>query len=145
MRLDNVFDISGSGMKAQMLRLEVTGSNIANVNVTRTPEGGPYRRCEVVFETVPVRSGFESALAAAGRDPGAGVAVSRVFEDSAPFLRKYDPEHPDAGPDGYVLFPNVNIVAEMVNMQEAARSYEANVSVILAAKNMIAKTFEIGR
>ncbi len=145
MSMDTVFDVSGSGMKAQMLRMEVVSSNIANVNVTRTPEGGPYRRMDVVFETVPVKSSFESALQASGGNPVSGVAVNKVFEDSSPFLRKYDPEHPDAGPDGYVLYPNVNIVAEMVNLQEASRSYEANISALLAFKNMIAKTFEIGR
>jgi flagellar basal-body rod protein FlgC len=73
------------------------------------------------------------------------VEVTKVVEDPSPFKRKFDPGHPDAGPDGYVLFPNVEVVSEIVDIQEAARAYEANVSVIVAIKNMIAKTFEIGR
>jgi flagellar basal-body rod protein FlgC len=145
MRLDELFNVSGAGMKAQMMRMEVVSANIANVNATRTPEGGPYRRRDVVFESAPVGGGFADALANQGGAPLQGVAVSKVTEDPSPFLRKYEPEHPDAGPDGYVLYPNVNIVSEMVNLQEASRSYEANLSVILSIKNMIAKTFEIGR
>jgi flagellar basal-body rod protein FlgC len=132
-------------MKAQMLRMEVHSSNIANINATRTPEGGPYRRKDVVFESKLMNS-FDDALTTAADDQTAvGVEVTRVVEDSSPFLRKYDPGHPDAGPEGYVLMPNVNVVSEIVNIQEAARSYEANVQIIVAIKNMIAKTFEIGR
>lgn len=147
MRLDKVFDISGSGLKAQMMRMEVLSSNIANINVTRTPEGGPYRRRDVVFKEVPLSNNFNEVLSATmnAEKVASGVEVSRVVEDKSPFLRKYEPNHPDAGPDGYVLYPNVNIISEMVNLQEAARSYEANMSVILTIKNMIAKTFEIGR
>jgi len=147
MRLDKVFDISGSGLKAQMMRMEVLSSNIANINVTRTPEGGPYRRRDVVFKEVPLSNDFNEVLSSAmdSQKTASGVEVSRVVEDKSPFLKKYEPNHPDAGPDGYVLYPNINIISEMVNLQEAARSYEANMSVILTIKNMIAKTFEIGR
>ena len=146
MGLDSVFDINGSAMKAQLLRMEVHSSNIANINATRTPEGGPYRRREVVFESTPVKS-FENELSAASGlgQTAVGVEVTKVVEDPSPFLKKFDPNHPDAGPDGFVLLPNVNVVSEMVNIQESARSYEANISVIVAIKNMIAKTFEIGR
>jgi flagellar basal-body rod protein FlgC len=147
MSLEKILDINASGMKAQMLRMEVLGSNIANINATRTPEGGPYRRKDVVFESTPVGESFEDALNAAAGNSGTqiGVQVTKVLDDPSPFKKKYDPTHPDAGPDGYVLFPNVDVVSEMVNVQEAARSYEANIAVILAVKNMIAKTFEIGR
>lgn len=147
MSLEKILDINASGMKAQMLRMEVLGSNIANINATRTPEGGPYRRKDVVFEFTLVGESFVDALnAAAGNtNTQVGVQVSKVVDDPSPFKKKYDPTHPDAGPDGYVLFPNVDVVSEMVNVQEAARSYEANIAVILAVKNMIAKTFEIGR
>jgi flagellar basal-body rod protein FlgC len=145
MGLGSIFKINGSAMKAQMLRMEVHSSNIANINATRTPEGGPYRRKDVVFESKLMNS-FDDALTTAADDQTAvGVEVTRVVEDSSPFLRKYDPGHPDAGPEGYVLMPNVNVVSEIVNIQEAARSYEANVQIIVAIKNMIAKTFEIGR
>lgn len=147
MRLDKVFDISGSGLKAQMMRMEVLSSNIANINVTRTPEGGPYRRRDVVFKEVPLSNDFNEVLSStmSSQKTASGVEVSKVIEDKSPFLKKYEPNHPDAGPDGYVLYPNINIISEMVNLQEAARSYEANMSVILTIKNMIAKTFEIGR
>ncbi len=147
MSLESVFNISGSALKAQMLRLEVHSSNIANINATRTPEGGPYRRREVVFESKPLNENFEEALRNASGEGniGAGVEVVQVVEDPSPFLKKFDPDHPDAGPDGFVEYPNVNIVSEMVDVQEASRSYEANVSVITVVKNMIAKTFEIGR
>ncbi len=143
MGIDALFDISGSGLKAQMMRMEVLSANLANVNATRTPEGGPYRRRDVVFQAVPTGGSFESALQASGAPQR--VEVSAVVEDRSPFLRKYEPQHPDAGADGFVLYPNVNVVTEMVNLQEASRSYEANLAVVLAVKNMVAKTFEIGR
>ena len=145
MSLQSVLKVNGSGMKAQMMRLEVLSSNIANINATRTPEGGPYRRREVVLEAKPMGGSFEDALQAAHESTSTGVEVTKVVEDQSPFKKKFDPGHPDAGPDGFVLLPNVDVVSEMVNVQEAARSYEANISVILAVKNMIAKTFEIGR
>lgn len=146
MKLSEVFSVNGSAMQAQMLRMEVIGANVANVNTTRTPEGGPYRRREVVFETVNQNpEGFAGALGRASEAVGVGVRVSKVIEDSSPFLLRFDPQHPDAAEDGYVRFPNVNVVAEMVNLVEASRSYDANISVIQATKNMIAKTFEIGR
>jgi flagellar basal-body rod protein FlgC len=147
MGLDSVFQINGSAMTAQMLRMEVHSSNLANVNATRTPEGGPYRRKEVVFEAIPVGN-FEDELLAASFDSqmtAVGVEVTKVVEDPSPFRRRYEPGHPDAGPDGYVLMPNVDVVSEMVNIQEAARAYEANIAVIVAIKNMIGKTFDIGR
>ena len=146
MRLDTVFKISGSAMKAQMMRIEVLSSNIANVNVTRTPEGGPYRRKEVLFEASPVGGeNFADMLKSASDASAVGVKVTEVMEDPSLFKRKYDPNHPDAGPDGYVLYPNVNIISEIVNVSEASRAYEANISVLLSTKNMIAKTFELGR
>lgn len=146
MDLSDVFSVNGSALKAQMLRMEVIGANVANVNTTRTPEGGPYRRREVVFETIPEGADdFSATLGRASESVGGGVRVSKVIEDSSPFLLRFDPQHPDAGQDGYVRYPNVNVVAEMVNLVEASRSYEANISVISATKNMIAKTFEIGR
>ncbi len=145
MRLDNIFDINGSALKAQMMRIEVLSSNIANVNVTRTPEGGPYRRKDVIFKSTPFQSSFDQAMEMGKENSKVGVSVSKVIEDQSPFLLKYEPNHPDAGADGYVKMPNINIVSEMVNIQEASKSYEANISVIAVAKNMIAKTLEIGR
>ncbi len=145
MRLDNVFDVNGSAMKAQMMRLEVLSSNIANVNVTRTPEGGPYRRKDVIFQSTPFQKSLNNAMEMGKETSTVGVSVTKVIEDQSPFLLKYDPKHPDAGADGYVKMPNINVVSEMVNIQEASKSYEANISVIVTAKNMISKTFEIGR
>jgi len=145
MRLDNIFSINGSALKAQMMRLEVLSSNIANVNVTRTPEGGPYRRRDVIFQSTPFQKSLNQAMEMGKESSAVGVSVTKVIEDQSPFLLKYDPKHPDAGSDGYVKLPNINIVSEMVNIQEASKSYEANISVILTAKNMISKTFEIGR
>ncbi len=145
MRLDNVFDVNGSAMKAQMMRLEVLSSNIANVNVTRTPEGGPYRRKDVIFQSTPFQKSLNNAMEMGNETSTVGVSVTKVIEDQSPFLLKYDPKHPDAGADGYVKMPNINVVSEMVNIQEASKSYEANISVIVTAKNMISKTFEIGR
>jgi len=145
MGLGAVFDINGSAMSAQSLRMEVISSNIANINSTRTPEGGPYRRKDVVFEAKPVGKKFEDVLASATMNTAIGVEATKVVEDPSPFKKKYDPSHPDAGPDGYVLFPNVDVVSEMVNIQEAARAYEANIAVIVSTRTMLSKTFEIGR
>ena len=145
MGLETVLNINGSALKAQMLRIEVIGSNIANINSTRTPEGGPYRRKDVLFQTINVGNSFENEMNSAIDKTAQGVEVTSVVEDPSPFRKKFDPGHPDAGEDGYVNFPNVNVVAEMVNVQEAARAYEANVAVITSIKSMISKTFEIGR
>ncbi|MCP4155403.1 MAG: flagellar basal body rod protein FlgC [bacterium] len=145
MSLDSVFTINGSALKAQMMRMEVIGSNIANINSTRTPEGGPYRRKDVVFRTMPTENTFADELSAASTPAARGVEVTAVIEDQTPFKQKFDPGHPDAGPDGYVKLPNVNVVSEMVNIQESARAYEANVAMIVNIKAMISKTFEIGK
>jgi len=95
--------------------------------------------------TETFQEALTSASLTADSQTAVGCEVVSVVEDPSPFLKKFDPNHPDAGPDGYVQFPNINVVSEMVDIQEASRAYEANISVILAIKNMIAKTFEIGR
>jgi len=145
MGLGSVFEINGSAMTAQSLRLEVLSSNIANINSTRTPEGGPYRRRDVVFQAKPVGEKFDEVLASAAGNTAAGVEVVKVVEDPSPFIEKFEPGHPDAGPDGYVKYPNVDVVSEMVNVQEAARAYEANIAVIVSIRSMLAKTFDIGK
>ena len=128
--------VSASGMTAERLRMDVVADNLANVNTTRTPGGGPFRRRRVVFEERPEGSaGFSSALrrAAAGTNFGLnGVAVARVEEDPSPPRRVYDPGHPDAQPDGYVEMPNIATVTEMVDMMSATRAYEANVALIMS-------------
>ncbi len=133
------FAISAQALTSQRIRLNVIASNLANINTTRTPEGTPYRRRDVVFSAHP----FESALSVAGRSTLTGVRVVEVVEDARPFRLVYEPSHPDADENGYVMYPNVNPLEEMVNMMTAVRSYEANISVLKATKTMISKALEI--
>ena len=138
-------DVSASALTAQRLRMDVISENIANVDTTRTPAGGPYQRKVTIFEERPPQR-FADILGTALSEPyGRGVRVSAVTTDTTPGTRVYEPGHPDAGPDGYVNKPNVNVVVEMVNMIDSTRSYEANVTTIGATKAMIAKTLEISR
>ena len=142
MGMFDMLDISASGMTAQRLRLDVISNNIANVNTTRTNEGGPYQRERVVFQEIRDRKSFSDYLRESKR---AGVRVVSIQKDDAPFKTVYDPTHPDADAEGYVRLPNVNIVTEMVDMISALRSYEANVTAINAAKSMMSKALEICR
>ena len=136
MYLFRSFDISASGLSAQRLRMETIANNLANVNTTRTAAGGPYRRQMPVFAArEPVRGGWGAG----------GVRVLGIVEDDDPPRLVYDPGHPDAGEDGYVRFPNVNVVTEMVDMISASRAYEANVAALSAARAMAASALEIGR
>jgi flagellar basal-body rod protein FlgC len=140
------FRISGSGMSAQRQRINSISSNIANINTTRTPEGGPYRRKDVVFEAMPDGKTFGDIVGAG--DPAADYArvqVSDVVSDKKAPLMKYDPSHPDANDDGYVAYPNVNLMEEMTNLIQASRSYEANVQAVQATKDMALSALEIGR
>ncbi|MEA4883642.1 MAG: flagellar basal body rod protein FlgC [Clostridia bacterium] len=130
MSLMSSFRISASGMAAERLRLDVISSNLANINTTRTAEGGPYRRLMVQFEAAP---------------GSAGVRAVNVAQDESPLPLVYEPEHPDANSEGYVEMPNVNAVSEMVDMITATRAYEANVAAYNAAKTMAAKALEIGK
>src|ERR1051325_8371224 len=126
MSIPTIFNLASQGMTAQRERLEATASNLANANTTRTPEGGPYRRRDVVFETIQV----ESPLA---RDEeGEATAGGRASVIAAPrndVVLRYMPGHPDANADGYVAFPNVDPIEETVNMLSASRSFEANATV----------------
>jgi len=138
--------ISASGMTVQRLRMDVIAQNVANMNTTRTADGGPYRRRLVAvqenIESIP----FSQHLARS-RDAfrGKGVKATAIVEDPTPFKRVYDPGHPDADEEGYVLMPNVDTLKEMVDMISATRSYEANVTAFNAAKSMAVKGLEIGR
>lgn len=143
MDIEQAFSISASALDAQRARLNVISSNLANVESTQTPEGGPYRRKDVVFVAAPTGS-FEEALQLK-LEGTQGVSVSSVIQDSRPFKRVYEPQHPNADPDGYVLYPNVNAMEEMVNMISALRSYEANVTALNATKSMAMKALDIGR
>ncbi|MFZ3230889.1 MAG: flagellar basal body rod protein FlgC [Pseudobdellovibrio sp.] len=138
--------ISGSGMAAQRARMNTISSNIANINTTKTNEGGPYRRKDVVFESVSDTQSFGEIMGAT--DPKSDfqrVQVSDVVYDKKAPILKYDPSHPDADADGNVAYPNVNLMEEMTNMIQASRSYEANVQAIQATKDMALSALEIGR
>lgn len=138
----DVFSVSASGMEAQRIRMNIIASNLANVDTTRTPQGGPYRRRDVVFTT---DGDNFSRLLARGMDGSlSGVRVVGVVEDKRPLKPVYDPGHPDADESGYVSYPNVNVVEEMVNMLSAVRSYEANVTAFKASRDMILRALEIG-
>ena len=139
----SAMDISASALTAERTRMNLISSNLANVNSTRTPEGGPYRRKDAVFSAAPAPGSFGAAL---GRAEGARrVEVSRISEDQSPPRLQYEPTHPDADAAGYVAYPNVNVVEEMADMISASRSYEANVTAAQAAKAMALKTLDLGR
>ena len=138
--------ISSSGMTAQRARLNAISSNIANINTTQTPEGGPYRRKDVVFEAMPDARNFGEILTSTNpKSNMQRVQVTDVVSDLKAPLMKYDPDHPDANPEGYVAFPNINLMEEMTNMIQATRAYEANVSALQASKDMAMSALELGR
>jgi flagellar basal-body rod protein FlgC len=137
--------VSSSGMSAQRMRMNAISSNIANVNTTRTPEGGAYRRKETVFEAMPQQRTFGEILAGRVDEDIDRVQVSDIRPDRKGPIMKYDPSSPDANEDGYVAYPNINIMEEMVDMIQASRSYEANVSAMNTSKNMALSALEIGR
>jgi flagellar basal-body rod protein FlgC len=140
------FRVSSSGMTAQRMRMNTISSNIANINTTRTPEGGPYRRKDVVFESMPEVKNFGEILGVnSPKQDIQRVQVTDVLSDMKAPLMKYEPDHPDANADGYVAYPNINLMEEMTNMIQATRSYEANVSSMQAAKDMALSALEIGR
>ena len=135
--MDSSFKISASALAAQRIRMNTISSNMANVHTTRTEEGGPYRRKDVVFQSAPVEPQAAGELQ--------GVEVAGIVEDRTPPKMVYDPGHPDADEDGNVALPNVNVIEEMVNMMMAMRAYEANVTTFNISKRMFLKTLEIGR
>lgn len=139
MGLFDAIHVSGSGLSAERLRMDVTAENLANASTTRGPDGGPYRRKSVVLEQQG-GGGFGAALAQAR-----GVQVGGIVEDPAPPRRMYDPGHPDADADGYVAMANVNPVTEMVDLITASRAYEANVTAMQTAKTIFSKTLEVLR
>lgn len=147
MSITRSFEISASGLTAERVRMDVISSNLANVNATRTPEGTPYRRRQVVFESSDAPQRFASLLQTAGRAGGAGgVRVAAIEPDFSDFKRVYNPGHPDADPaTGYVLMPNIEPVIEMVDLMTATRAYEANINALNSAKQMQQKALEIGR
>ncbi|WP_433972948.1 flagellar basal body rod protein FlgC [Tunturiibacter lichenicola] len=171
MNIFGVMDVSGSALKAERVRAEVVASNMANAETTRTPEGGPYQRHHVVFEaqgggtfqdsmTNQINSGtgqnfgfnnvfaggmgtgMSNGLTVASPTPG-GVEVTSVIADASKPLQRYDPQHPDAGPDGFVAYPDINPLTEMVDLMGATRSYGMNASAITAEKGMFNSSLDL--
>jgi flagellar basal-body rod protein FlgC len=132
--------VSGAGLSVERTRVNVATSNLANAETTRTPEGGPYRRLDPVVESVPFPE-----LAPGSPDAPASVAVARVVADPTPGRRVYSPGHPDADADGFVTFPNVNPIHEVVNLMSASRAYEANATAVETLKGMALRGLDISR
>lgn len=143
MHLFGSFAISASGLTAERLRLDLIANNLANVNTTRTTRGGPYKRQVPVF--LERLQGEKDALTNRFRLQKAGVEVNFIWEDPEPPRLVYDPSHPDANEGGYVAYPNINVVNEMIDLITASRAYEANLTTLEAAKNMAQRALEIGR
>ncbi len=146
MSMFSSFNINASGMTAQRYRMDVISENVANANTTRTADGTPYRRKMVYFEEKP--SDFSTCLhnATGQYTGGQGVKVTGVYEDTKTEMKMvYDPSHPDANEDGYVYYPNVDIVTEMTNMIDASRAYEANATAFSASKSMALQGLQIGQ
>jgi len=144
MNLLGVLEISGSALTAERQRAEVLASNLANAQTTRTAKGGPYQRQMVVFGAREAGQGrFAGVLSDFTDRYAQGVAVKRVVPDPTPPVQRYEPEHPDADSQGYVAYPAINPIEEMVNLMGAARSYELNVAAVQATKNMISESLEI--
>lgn len=146
MGLFQAFNISASGMTAQRFRTDVIAENVANVNTTSKADGTPYRRKIVIFETRPTTSFSKVLQGTREAAIGNGVRVSSVVEDyESDFIMEYDPANPDADENGYVSYPNVNIVTEMTNLIDASRAYEANVTAFDATKAMAQAGLQIGK
>ena len=133
---------SAAAMNAERIRMEIASQNIANARVTKTEKGEPYRRQQVVFEAVLQES---QSNRYGSQNPLQTVQVSRIEEDKAPFKRIHAPQHPDASPDGYVLYPNVDVYREMVDLMMASRAYEANVAAMKFSRNLANEALSIGK
>ena len=158
MNLFGVMDISASALQAERVRAEVVAANMANAETTRTADGGPYRRQQIVFQQAG-GDGFADSLLASSPSspistlasgsslraatPTGGVQVAGVIADQAPPLERYDPTHPDADANGYVAYPDINPLTEMVDLMGATRSYGLNATAVQAEKNMVASSLEI--
>lgn len=138
MSLLNVFDIAGSAMSAQTIRMNVTASNMANLESVSSSTGETYRARHPVFETV-----YSDVMK--GNSISNGVRVAGIIESQAPLRKEFQPQHPKADEEGYVFYPNVNSIAEMTNMISASRTYQNNVEIINASKQMLLRTLSIGQ
>lgn len=147
MGLFDAFDINASGLTAQRYRMDIISENVANANTTRTEDGTPYRRKVVTFSEKDSQTKFSRVLdTERDKYSGNGVKVSGVYEDTWTEMNKvYDPSHPDADENGYVTYPNVNIITEMTNLIDASRSYEANSTAFNASKSMAQRGLTMGQ
>lgn len=142
MSLQSIFDIAGSGMSAQSMRLNTTASNLANAETPSTTEAGAYRARYPMFSTVQAEA---NASLSGSPNLGTGVHVKGVLESSAPVQARYEPAHPLSDEEGYVYYPNVNVVEEMTNMISASRSFQSNVEVMNATKTMMQRVLTLGQ
>jgi len=153
MNLFGLMETSGSAMQAERMRAEIVAANMANAETTRTEAGGPYKRQHVIFAANAPDGEFAQTLAGASgggigsenEEPAGGVHIAAVFEDNQPALKRYDPGHPDAGPDGYVAYPDISPVTEMVDLMGATRAYGLNSSAVQAEKGMITSALDIAK
>jgi flagellar basal-body rod protein FlgC len=144
MSLFSIFQVSSQGMSAQRERLEAATSNLANANTTRTLEGGPYRRRDVVFEAINAESSSASSAFSAEQSEARGVRATTIEAPANGGIRRYQPDHPDADAEGYVTMPDVDPLEETVNMLSAARSFEANATAFNTAKEMVRASLKLG-
>jgi flagellar basal-body rod protein FlgC len=142
MNLESAIEISASGLSAERTRLDVTASNLANVNTTKMADGLPYRRKTLIYEATPV-GGFQGQLASAMGQDADKVNVVDIVSDGSDFKKVYDPGNPEADKNGMVLKPNIDQVNEMANLEDASRSYEANLAALQTAKNLALKSIQI--
>jgi flagellar basal-body rod protein FlgC len=148
MNLFKMFAISGAGMAAQRERMSVISGNLANTETTRTPEGGPYRRRDILFQAVPAQGEFADILSESFFDHPGGllsVEVAGIRQSARAPRQIFDPSHPDANGDGYVALPDINAIEELVDLMSAVRSYEANLTAYNATKGLVRRLLEIGR
>jgi len=134
-------ETSATGLYAQRKRMDIIASNLANLETTRTEKGGPYRRKMVVMKSKSMNGSFKNILGGQVK----GVQIDQVVEDKSPFKKVFNPSHPDADKDGYLLKPNVELVVETTNMLMARRAFEANIAAIKTSRQMVLKALEIGR
>ena len=147
MSMFSAFNVNASGMTAQRYRMDIIAENVANAETTRTADGTPYRRKMVTFQEKDEQTNFKHILSKTlDSYSGKGVKVRGVYEDKEQdFIKVYDPSHPDADENGYVMYPNVNIITEMTNLIDASRSYEANATAFAATKAMTQQGLQMGQ
>jgi flagellar basal-body rod protein FlgC len=141
MDISDTLKVCGSALSAQRARMDIITSNLANADVTRTAEGGPYRKKIAVLASEKLKEGFGGTL----QDAMKTVKVAEIVEDTSPQRMVHDPAHPEANANGYVAMPNVNVISEMADLIVVGRAYEAMVTALDATKNMALKTLEIGK